>query len=59
MNPLSPWVAITEISLMLVATFLLGLSVAWVRARPAIRRVKTSIREAKKALQGESLTSDL
>lgn len=50
MNPLSPWVAFTEITLLLAGTFLIGVGVAWVRARPALRRVKSSIREAERDL---------
>ncbi|NID10814.1 LapA family protein [Fibrivirga algicola] len=50
MNPLSPWVAFAEISLLLLAAFLIGYSIAWVRARAALRRVKNSIREAKRDL---------
>ncbi|RYF74575.1 MAG: LapA family protein [Cytophagaceae bacterium] len=58
MNPLSPWVAFTEISLLLAAAFLVGFAVAWVRARPTLRRVQTNIREAQKALQSESITGN-
>jgi len=50
MNPLSPWVAVAEISLLLMAAFLIGYSIAWVRARAALRRVKNSIREARRDL---------
>lgn len=60
MNPLSPWVAFTEITLLLAASFLVGLFIAWVRARPALRRVNSSIREAERDLKAaESLPDSM
>lgn len=50
MNPLNPWVALTEIILLLAGAVGLGWSVAWLQYRRRVRRQQEAIQQAEKSL---------